>query len=302
MPYKPDGTSQRNSGLPGVLDIYYSANVFINNVNAALWNTSGISSAFAIDIEVGSVELNAEQDLVVDEIDLRNDQYEGDPEAFSMPADVVEQNAIEPQYQGAQLDLNSSISTGTSTGVITTASYVKGIVPWLKERLDEAKRGMWNRTYQTSGVSNPNIVNIWKAIGLGSQFTTDTTPWCAGFVNFALKQNGYRWCSEPSARAIQVNPRRWYATTVTSITAGAPGDIALWNYNGQYHVNFVYEVVAPGVYTFVGGNQSSKEVTNNNPSKSTVSKSWPYGWSEIKNKPGSQLVGLWRPSTATTST
>jgi hypothetical protein len=110
-----------------------------------------------------------------------------------------------------------------------------------------------------------------------------------GWLNWALKQNGYVWCKEASSWAIRNKPEKWNAVSVP-LDQGQPGDIALWNYG---HVNFVYKVLAPGRYTFCGGNQGGKDITNNNPLNSTVSESWPGGY----RLPGNNtLIGLWRPS------
>lgn len=45
MPYVKGGTSQGNSGLPEVQDVYRSSNVFVNNVPVALWDQPGPTSA-----------------------------------------------------------------------------------------------------------------------------------------------------------------------------------------------------------------------------------------------------------------
>lgn len=290
MPYVQAGSPQKWANLPGVKDVFHSGNVFANNVAIALWQdpVNSTSAVFANDIAVEQVAIDP---LIVAEVNAKNAIYTSNPSAFAMPSEAVEQGAIEPYYQG------TSDQTGNDIGEITLTDLgtpIAGdIVPFLTARLEEANRGLWGRTFQATGVSNPNIMGIWKSIGL-TGFTNDTVPWCMGFVNFALKQSGYRWCREAGAIAIQNSPGRWNATSI-SINAGQPGDIALWDFGGPKHVNFIFEG-SNGRYTFVGGNQSGKSVTNNNPSRSSVTKSWPGGWTPGKNKPGSMLVGLWRPS------
>jgi hypothetical protein len=113
-----------------------------------------------------------------------------------------------------------------------------------------------------------------------------------GFVNWTLKQCGYRYVQEAGARAIAANPSRWGATQV-SLGQAEAGDIALWSYG---HVNLVYEN-KNGKVNFVGGNQldkSRKSTTGpkNNPDGGTVSISWPGGY----NPSDGTLVSLWRPS------
>ena len=286
MPYIQGSNQQQQSSLPSIQDVYHSPTVFINNVPVALYQNAGQSSAFNGDFAVSPVTITTSTQSKFASNDAA---YTANPAAFAMPADAVAQGAIQPNYQGTP-----PATLTTSTGTITTATFTGTIVSFLSARLDEAARGMWNRTYQTTGVSNPNIMSIWTSLGLSGTFTTDTTPWCMGFVNFTLKECGYRWCSEASAIAIQLNPARWHATSI-SLNAGQPGDIALWNFNGANHVNFIY-TVNNGSYTFCGGNQNGHTPNSNNPSNSTISNSWPGGWTQASNKPGSILVGLWRPT------
>lgn len=45
MPYKQATTPQQNTSAPGILDVFYSENVFVNNVNVALWQESQSAEA-----------------------------------------------------------------------------------------------------------------------------------------------------------------------------------------------------------------------------------------------------------------
>jgi len=280
MPYVPGSTAH---GVVHVADVYHSGNTFVNSVPVALWLPAGQSAAFANDIAVDPITLDAP---ITAAIAANDAAYTANPENYTMPEEPVAQGAIQPTYQG------TPDAVTTSTGTTSTPSAID-LIPFLAVRLDEADRGMWNRTFATTGVSNPNIVGIWKSIGL-TQFTTDVTPWCMGFVNFALKACGYYWCPEAGAIAIANNPGRWHATSVP-LTQGQPGDICVWNYSGAKHVNFIY-TADNGKYTFVGGNQSGKSPHNNNPAGSSVSIGWPGGWTTAKNTDKSTLMSIWRPS------
>ena len=108
-----------------------------------------------------------------------------------------------------------------------------------------------------------------------------------GFVNYSLKQCGYRYVQTASAGEIVANPSRWNATKITNLADAQPGDIAFWSYR---HVNFVYTSVN-GALTFVGGNQADKAA--NNPSGGTVNQSWPSGYKVPGN---GSLVAIFRPS------
>jgi len=74
MPYVPGGTSQGNSGLPEVQDVYHSPSVFANFVNIALWNdpqgpeaavlASINSPTFEADQQIQSVDGNDDEAAV----------------------------------------------------------------------------------------------------------------------------------------------------------------------------------------------------------------------------------------------
>lgn len=106
-----------------------------------------------------------------------------------------------------------------------------------------------------------------------------------GFVNWTLKQCGYRYVQSAGAREIANNPARWKAEKI-DIGAVDTGDIVLWNYG---HVNFVY--IKNGKITFVGGNQSPSK-GGNNPNDGDVTNSWPSGWTSSRGG----IVGVFRPS------
>lgn len=275
MPYIPGGGK--------ISDVYHSTNVYANNVPVALWQPPGASAAFASDVAVTAVpSISISVNAVSEAASLTS---------APMPADAVAANAIESSYQGTPTD-----AVTTSTGAVTTVVSTD-FVGWMAARIDEGNRGMWTRQSPPQGSGpavspgNTNITGIWTAIGLSNYASNDQTAWCMGFVNFALKQNGYVWCSEASAIAIKNKPERWNATPITDLTQGQPGDIALWNYSGHNHVNLVY-TASDGKYTFCGGNQNGKSVSNN-PQNSCVSQSWPGGY----HPPGNgTLIGLFRPS------
>jgi hypothetical protein len=268
---------QRNSNSPAVDDLYQSPNVFINGVPVVLYAQAGpSSSAFAVDIaapQISKVDLN--QAAITELASLQ-------PQ--SLPATTVNNGGPEQGYQG------------TPTAEITTVpgtvdpAVSDNIVSWLAARLQEAEQGQWTRRSPPVPAApvnpgNPNIINIWKSIGIAAYANNDQTAWCMGFVNFALKQNGYKWCPEASSWAIRNNPGKWSASKVSNADA-QPGDIALWNFG---HVNLVY-TNKNGALTFVGGNQGGR---GNNPSRSTVSIMWPSGY---RGNGDGTLAGIWRPS------
>ena len=138
--------------------------------------------------------------------------------------------------------------------------------------------------------SNGNIIGIWKELGFPdtSYWQTDQTPWCAGFCNWVLKRTGYKYMQ--SARAYDFRDKTsLYGGVPVPLSDGQPGDIVVWSYS---HVNFIYTSPSPGVYTFVGGNQSDKaSATNNNPSGGTITNSWKGGWQQSNGR----ILGIFRP-------
>lgn len=188
-------------------------------------------------------------------------------------------------------DSTGVASLGTETPLVDRSSQVAqadGIPGFLTTLLGEAQNNLWDETVNPS---NSNIINIWEELGFPktAYWQTDQTPWCAGFTNWVLKRTGYQYMQ--SARAYDFRDKTSvYGGDPVPIGEGLPGDIVVWSYS---HVNFIYSSPAPGVYTFVGGNQSDKaSATNNNPSGGTITNSWPGGYDTRKR---SGIVGIYRP-------
>lgn len=208
------------------------------------------------------------------------DDYVQNPDKYKNP--VAEQNGVKPNYPGTPK------TDGGGKSLISDAEP-GDLYLWLRKQLElTEQQKYWRETGQNGNPSNPNITRIWADLGYPNTnyWRSDQTAWCMGFVNYALKQCGYRYVQEAGARAIQANPGRWGAKQVTPAEA-QPGDIVLWNFG---HVNFVY-TANNGKLTFVGGNQSPK-LKGNNPNDGDVTQSWPNGWTAANGG----IVGIWRPS------
>ena len=282
-PWITGGTPQKDSGSPEVTDLYKSPNVFINNVPVVLYaapdSGAGVaSSAFDGDVDFPPVPVDPNAVTQFSDRQGRGLQTPGSEVALGAPGETASPD-------GAVSNIPGQVNIAPTGGAL---------IPWLEARVREANNGSWLRVNPPHGAvvanpGNPNIAGIWRSLGLSGNafFQTDQPAWCMGFVNFALKSCGYVWCPEASAAAIAANPGRWKATQVP-INQAAPGDIVLWSWNpGAHHVNFVYTANGSGPTSFIGGNQSSKTVTNNNnPSGSTVSVAHP----SLKF-----IVGIYRP-------
>ena len=220
---------------------------------------------------------------LLDKNSAATDDYMKNPSKYETPeSKAAGIGAVRPQPD-----------SGDDPASIPAGSMPTGdIQQFLKKQLDLAKEGFWSETGMTDkSKSNRNILAIWKDIGLESVCGgTDQTAWCMAFVVWTLKQNGYRYCQTARAADISEKTAKFNATRVTG--AVQPGDIVHWRYGNGNHVNFVYDVKTDGSFTLVGGNQTDKNVKNNNPSGGSVTISWPNG-TTASNK---QIVGIFRPN------
>ena len=212
-------------------------------------------------------------------------------EAIANPPDVGDSGGQVPTvYEGAPAagvdDLGTNAPLVDASAANSTAA-ADGIPGFLSQVLAEANNNQWDETVNPS---NGNIIGIWKELGFPdtAYWKTDQTPWCAGFCNWVLKRTGYKYMQ--SARAYDFRDKTSvYGGVPVPLSDGLPGDIVVWNYS---HVNFIYSSPSPGVYTFVGGNQSDKaSATNNNPSGGTITNSWKGGWTQDRGR----ISGIFRP-------
>ena len=212
-------------------------------------------------------------------------------EAIANPPDVGDSGGQVPTvYEGAPAagvdDLGTNAPLVDASAANSTAA-ADGIPGFLSQVLAEANNNQWDETVNPS---NGNIIGIWTELGFPdtAYWKTDQTPWCAGFCNWVLKRTGYKYMQ--SARAYDFRDKTSvYGGVPVPLSDGLPGDIVVWNYS---HVNFIYSSPSPGVYTFVGGNQSDKaSATNNNPSGGTITNSWKGGWTQDRGR----ISGIFRP-------
>jgi predicted chitinase len=191
-------------------------------------------------------------------------------------------DGVKPNYAGTPKDDGQGKS-------LIAGGAVGDIAAFLEKQLQlTAQSNYWRESGQAGADSNINITRIWADLGYPKQgmWLSDQTAWCMGFVNWTLKQCGYRYVQTASAKAIAANPEKWGAKQVT-VDEAEPGDIVLWNYS---HVNFVYRNTG-GKLSFVGGNQSPSK-GGNNPNDGDVTWSWPSGWNTSRGG----IVGIFRPS------
>ena len=143
---------------------------------------------------------------------------------------------------------------GESLIIINDSANIKA---WLDKQLFYASNGYWRETgveiSRRIQPSNPNIIDLWSNLGFTREYWTlsDQTPWSMAFVNYGLKQNGYRYVQTPNPKDLEIRLEDYRFTRVSAAEAKA-GDVVLW---ANDHANFVYENIN-GILSFVGGCQS----------------------------------------------
>jgi predicted chitinase len=219
---------------------------------------------------------------IVNQNNNKYSDFVNNPNKFYNPS--ASAGGVKGNYAGTPKDDNNgqSLISGQSASEFTD---------WFQKCLTQtAENGYWREMGQNGKPSNPNIIRIWEDLGYpkNAYWLTDQTPWCMGYVNYTLKQCGYRYVQTASAWAIRDAYTKWAATPITDFSQAQAGDIALWKYG---HVNFVY-ANNNGRLSFIGGNQTPTAKTNN-PNDGDVTLSWKSGY----RPPGDgTLVGIWRPS------
>jgi len=236
-----------------------SPNVFVG-MTAGTFGISSVSTTATIP--------PLDQAAAVELVDNYVAAQTGQPNSYYKPEAAAD--GVKGNYAGTPA---VSDPTAVSTGTVAPDPTASDIIPFLEARLLEASKGDWRETGQGGHASNPKITGIWTNLGYpaSNPWTTDQTAWCMGFVNYALKNSGYKYVQTASAALITSNPEKWGAVQVPKAEA-RPGDIAFWSYR---HVNFVY-TAANGKYSFVGGNQTPKGGTNN-PDDGDITISYPGG-------------------------
>ena len=234
----------------------------VNEVlNASVGDTLEIRSHLADPIKKGTptdVQKFLEPDkivrlrnAIVDENDTLLREYLANPYAYPAQYTNVKRYIAPVPKSGSDVIFNDVV--GESIILINDSA---NIYNWLTKQLDLAKYGYWRETgVEISGKiqpSNPNITDLWRNLGFVRDFwnLSDQTPWAMAFVNYGLKQNGYRYVQTPHPRDLEIRFDDYRFTRVNPADAQT-GDIVLW---ANDHVNFVYENRS-GTLVFVGGSQ-----------------------------------------------
>lgn len=98
MPYAKSGMPQKKTTLPGIRDVYRSGDVFVNNVQVALWQPSGNAAPFQLSVAPGTVVING---MVV---------YQNTPEGINSL--VTEESKVSPSLPSYHEDTPGQIGPG----------------------------------------------------------------------------------------------------------------------------------------------------------------------------------------------
>jgi len=287
---KGTGPRQQNSTEPAIDDLYKSPTIFINGVPVVLYNNPTANGG------------NLQVSIAI----------------ASSVADTVPVFAPSVPFKPQVLPANSSGSTAfpqTNAPTINTNNAPSGLLTQLsgdiKAYLDKilAEAIQWTRGQAPLGPGgNQNIVGIFKSLNVSYAIAQgESVPWCAGFVNFVLKNTGYVYTQDLGVDAFYDNPSKWHGTVIYDRkTKGdgwkqaQPGDICIWDFGPKpphhtSHVNFVYDNLGSKLQ-FCGGNQGGKTINNSNPSGSSVTNA-NYFWSPSSDRPGNySIMMIFRPS------
>ena len=221
---------------------------------------------------------------VNDENDVSLRKYLTNYNAYAPSFFNVKQYIAPSPKSGSDLIFDDVV--GESLIIINDSASIES---WLNKQLALAENGYWRETgVEISGKiqpSNPNIIDLWSNLGFTREYWTlsDQTPWAMAFVNFGLKQNGYRYVQTPNPKDLEIRFEDYRFTRV-AVNEARVGDIVLWVND---HVNFVYRNVN-GVLSFVGGSQPPDVKANISDGR--------IGDVSIVGDGGASIVAILRPS------
>ena len=274
MPYLPRGFPQALDLIDaGVEDVYYSPNVFINNVQAALWLPPQTGNSFltALNIPVpaplADYAPNPEQ---IKNFKVSQAYAEAHPDELEDDnGQVIKQAQASPpgprtsdpnDYAGDPEPIQSGVTPPPSGA----AGLWGSLESYLNQLKAEGDAGKWTRTRTEPG--NPNILNCYAhTIGVANAKRikpADLCPWCAAFVGTVLQSLGIPalktatadsyakdWVRKCGAKSIPVNdPTQWRRN-----------DIFVKQHGSDQHIAFVRGVdPSSGSVRLLGGNQGDR--------------------------------------------
>ena len=266
---------------PGVIDVYSSPSVFINNVQTALWQAPVLGNSVLSQLAIPTPP--PLQDYAPNPEQINN---------YKASASAANANPIEIEYSdGAKAnqaqgncpgpktddpnDLAGNPEPTTPSVSLPAGSGVFGALEsYLNQCIQEAlpqksPGGKWYRTFSAPG--NPNIMNCFahtggiaaaNRLGVG-----DTVPWCAAFAGTVLQAIGVKAMisfSVDSYYDAKTRTSQWVAKTgATPISISDPTlwrryDVCVISGAAGHHIAFIRGVdTKTGRVRLAGGNQGN---------------------------------------------
>lgn len=243
-------------------DVWYSPNVYINKVPAALWLPPKIGDALIFQFTLPPDETQQKYDSSVSNFYYDNTYAENaaDPtnkDALVVAGDKVGQTIDTVEAEAPAPGATSDKLQGTPESTPSPLQLPPGASPWktldanLEAALAEAKQGKWTDT-------SDNTKACFAELGQSQNFYDAKgrpNPWCAAFVGAMLKRSGIEYVKN-NLWSRGFSAARW----------GKPlalNDYESWRYNDLVefswgHVAFIRGIdVKRGKVQVIGGNQSN---------------------------------------------
>jgi len=237
-------------------DVWYSQNVFINKVQAALWQPPQ-----PIDTKMKSIPVisspsyefsSDQQSMIAGSVDKEATQL---VDADGNPVSQQEGDGISPDAAPGQ-------DSGPTASSVDPETLPPGTDPYtnlynnLNTVLKEAKGGSWR-----GSLGNTNIQHMLTVTGVPSYVITSQV-WCATFVSYMLKISGCQYTVGANSKHVSTSaadyrtygdavdihdPKTWRKGDVITVTrSGGSG----------FHVAFLWGLTSSNVI-LMGGNQGN---------------------------------------------
>lgn len=247
-------------------DVWYSPNVYINQVQAALWQPAVPMPSALHSIPVlpnPSYSLTAEQiSLATSSTFTQWTIRDADGNITFVPADTpgASPEGTAPSPGAAAGQISGPTTTAIDPVAVGQGGYSTFIANMTKA-YQEGLSGAWR-----GGASNSNIQKMLAATGIssGSVFPPGHSFWCAAFMGWMLKISGLKYVVGPGDTCSASAPS--YVNYGQSIDIKNPklwrqGDVAVVGSHGNTssgsHVTFLWSYPGGGWWKCLGGNQGN---------------------------------------------
>ena len=248
-------------------DVWYSPSVYINQVQAALWQPAVPQpSALRLIPTIPSIKYSLTQQQISAATSAQNTQWyitdaNGNVQGVPPGTPGASSQGTAPSPDAAPGQMN-----GQTAGVIDPAAVGQGgyqaFIGNLAKVLQEGKAGNWR-----GGAGNTNVKAMLDNVGIstGSVFPSGHSYWCAAFVGWMLKVSGLEYLVGAKSGSVTASAADYmrYGQSInpTQPNLWRQGDVAVVSSSGNTssgkHVTFIYGAPQGGWYRCLGGNQGA---------------------------------------------